>query len=179
MVVLSRRIAVALILILGSMPAWSQEASLQRGFSTVSLGMTLEAAKSALEDDPFFDYRGDPDVSFAPMRQVPVITTAGRTFVARGLFQFTDNELTIITLELNREQLDYFSVYESLVAQYGEPVSLDPRTAIWEDELTRLRLERPLVVKYLDRASFQDEVRAGEMQESLDAVARDRFLEEL
>lgn len=178
---MSRRVrTVALMLTLAIVASvHGQEAELQRGFSSLTLGMSLDEAKSVLADDPYFAYRGDPDVSFLPERDLPVIAVDGRTFVARGLLQFTDDALTILTLELDRGRLDYFSVYESLVSQYGEPIELDPRSARWEDGATRITLERPLVVKYLDVASFEARVDSGRMEESLDAVARDRFLDEL
>lgn len=152
---------------------------LQRGFSAMVLGQTLAEAKRVLPTDPYFVYRGDPDVSFLPLQEIPLITVAGRTFVSRGLFQFTDEALSVITLELDQARLDYFSVFQSLVAQYGEPFDLDPTRAYWEDELTRISLERPLVVKYIDRPTLDARAEAGRTQEALDAVSRDRFLEEL
>ena len=155
-----------------------QAQPIQRGFSTVTLGTSLAEAKDLLTLDPYFAYRGDPDVSFLPVREIPLIDTAGRGFVSRGLFQFLDDQLYVITLELSGT-LDYFSVYTSLVEQYGEPVELSPAGARWEDGTTRLSLERPLVVKYIDIATFDALVEEGEVQEALDAVARDLFLQDL
>ncbi len=39
------------------------------GFRAIRLGMRLEETKRALQDDPYFVYRGDPDVSFLPLSQ--------------------------------------------------------------------------------------------------------------
>ncbi len=153
--------------------------TLQRGFSSVSLGMSLEATKSMLEGDVFFRYRGDPDVSLVPSSQAPLIDAEGRSFIERGLFQFRDDALYLISLVLDRERIDYFSVFESLVAQYGDPSSLSPQNVHWDDDQTRITLERPLTVKYTDRQTFEAIVEEGQMLESLEDVSRDLFLQEL
>ncbi len=42
------------------------EALPPRGFRSIELGMELEQVKELLIEDPLFDYRGDPDISFLP-----------------------------------------------------------------------------------------------------------------
>lgn len=170
------------VLVHAAVPAATQELDsepLQRGFGSLVLGMTLPEAQEALQVDPSFRYRGGPDVQFVPLSDRPLIETAGRAFVDRGTFQFRDDRLYLITLSLNDDRLDYFTVYRSLVDQYGEPVSLDPGQALWEDEATRIALERPLTVKYIDRPTFDSIIESGRMQEALDEVTRERFLEQL
>ncbi|MFW6292089.1 MAG: hypothetical protein ACOC7V_07135 [Spirochaetota bacterium] len=182
----TRRVLIGLLL-LALCPAspWSQETAprepgrLQRGFSSLELGMSMEQTRAALGTDPSFRYRGDPDVSFLPRTEVPVIEVAGRAFIDTAVLQFRDQTLYVISLVLDPSRLDYFAVYESLVEQYGEPDALDPGQAIWESEDTRIALERPLTVKYLDVPTFRGIVESGEMDEALDEVTRDRFLEQL
>ena len=159
-------------------PAEAQE-PLQRGFSSVTLGMELDAAKLALAGDPNFRYRGDPDVSLVPGRRLPVIDAAGVVYVERGLFQFRGDRLYLITILLDRGRLDYFSVYRTLVDRYGEPIRLDPGSAVWENETTRVTLERPLTVKYVDLPVFFAIIDEGRMEEALDQISRDRFLDQL
>lgn len=156
-----------------------ERTALQRGFSSIELGMSTDEAKAALGTDPSFRYRGDPDVSFLPRTDIPVIEVAGRAFIDTAVLQFRDETLYVLSLMLNRSRLDYFSVYESLVEQYGEPSALDPGQAVWEAEETRISLERPLTVKYLDIPTFRGIVESGEMDEALDEVTRDRFLQQL
>ncbi len=171
--------ALALLVTSGAVVGQATNPSLQRGFSEIELGMSLTATQESLRADGYFSYRGEPDVSFSPAGNEPVIQSAGRSFVDHGLFQFEADSLYIITLVLDRERIGYFSVYESLVGQYGEPDSLDPQTAVWEDGRTTLRLERPLSVKYIDTETFQRIVEEGVLEESLEEVTRERFLEEL
>ncbi|MFW5738689.1 MAG: hypothetical protein ACOCYX_07230 [Spirochaetota bacterium] len=154
-------------------------ADLQRGFSTLELGMSFEAARAALLADASFRYRGGADVQFLPTTEIPIIETEGRAFINRGVLQFHEDSLYILSLVLNRERLDYFSVYESLVRQYGDPARLDPGQAVWENDQTRISLERPLTVKYVDVPTFTSIVESGAMEEALDEVTRDRFLEQL
>ena len=152
---------------------------LQRGFSTIELGMSLDEAKRALQDDPSFRYRGDPDVQFLPLTQIPLIETEGRAFIDRAILQFQNGSLAVLSLLLDRRRLDYFSVYESLVSRYGEPDRLDPGQAVWEDESTRLTLERPLTVKYIDLPTLNAMIEEGRIDEALDEITRERFLEQL
>ncbi|MFW5688730.1 MAG: hypothetical protein ACOC1U_04080 [Spirochaetota bacterium] len=153
--------------------------ALQRGFSSLELGMNFEQARVALLTDQSFRYRGEPDIQFLPVTRIPIIETAGRAFVDRAVLQFHDDTLYIISLLLDRSRLDYFSVYEALVEQYGEPDRLDPGQSVWENESTRISLERPLTVKYLDRATFTGIVESGRMEAALEEVTRERFLEQL
>ncbi len=166
-------------MLLGIVATSSPAQELQRGFSSIELGMGLEEAKRALEDDPSFRYRGDPDVQFLPLTEIPLIETEGRAFIDRAVLQFRNGSLAVLSLMLDRGRLDYFSVYESLVSRYGEPVRLDPGQAVWEDGTTRLTLERPLTVKYIDLPTLNALIEAGRAEEALDEITRERFLEQL
>ena len=151
----------------------------QNGFRDLRLGMTMEAAKQTLREDPNFAYRGDPDVSFLPASGLPIIETAGVAFIERAILQFTNDRLYILTLVLSPERLDYFSVYSALTERYGEPSRLDPGQAVWESDAVTLSIERPLTVRYVDSAVFQQMVEDGAMGASLEALTREGFLEQL
>ena len=177
----ARTIVAVVITLLASAALFAQEETegLQRGFSSLELGMSLEQAQAALLTDPSFVYRGGPDIQFLPITRKPIIETQGRAFIDRGIMQFHEDGLYIISLMLDQRRLGYFSVYESLVEQYGEPSRLDPGQAVWEDDATRISLERPLTVKYIDVPVFQGILEAGQTGEALDEVTRERFLEQL
>jgi hypothetical protein len=162
--------------------AWGQSegrTELQNGFSSLVLGMSLEEVKEALTTDPNFLYEGDADVSFLPYTELPLIETEGAAFVETGVFQFHEGALSVITLTLDRGRLDYFTLYDTLAAKYGEPGSITPDTAVWESDLVRIVLEKPLAIKYIDRVAFDRVVELGRMNEALDTITRDRFLEQL
>ena len=166
-----------LLLITPVLPTQPVE-TVPRSFGEIALGLSLEEARQRLQGDRNFLYRGPPDVSLRPFDQEESIETEGRGFMERGAFHFADDTLYIITLFINEERLDYFTLYRTLTGKYGEPVELSPREAVWENEATRLVLERPLTVKYIDRRLFESRVTGGRMEESLRAESREIFLDQ-
>jgi hypothetical protein len=151
-------------------------ASVLGGFHSIRLGMTVEQVKTELVKESLFLFRGDRDVSLVPQTQEILIEVPGRTFVERGYFQFHDGKLLVMILVLAREEVSYFEVYRELSSRYGEATSLDPSSAVWELGGMRLSLEKPVVLKYLDRATFEalrDSSRAGRDYELL---TRQQFL---
>ena len=160
------------------LPAQNQSRGepLPRGFRDILLGTPMKEVKSVLKEDKYFRYRGDPDVSFVPLSEQRVIETRGYTFVDRGIFQFHEDRLYIISIMLNQESLDYYSMYDHLIKKYGEPDSLNPSLAVWSNEETRMSLERPLTVKYVDKEVFERLVDEAEAGESLETVSRENFI---
>ena len=153
-------------------------AGLPTGFSSVELGMGVDAVKERLREDPNFIYRGDPDVTLTPDREQQLIEVEGTLFVDRAFFQFEEEELYIVILQLNRSRLDYFTMYTELEGKYGEPAVFDPSQVVWESEDVRMSLEKPLTVKYVSRPVFESLLAAGEMERSQRDLSREDFLEQ-
>jgi len=151
---------------------------LARGFGGIDLGTPIEQVKEDLLENQYFLYRGEPDVSLIPPERTPFIDSAGAGFIRRGIFQFNDDQLYIIILNLNDSIMDFYTMYTTMTERYGEPLRLDPSHVVWEDEFTRISLERPLTIKYLDIESFETLRQAGEIEQSLRTLSRESFLEE-
>lgn len=169
----------ALLAFLLTVPGTAQEeepAPPPRSFRDLSLGMTLEDLKAALEADELFRFRGDRDVSFLPSQEQNLIETAGASFIRRAFFQLQEEKLFIMAFSLDSALVDHYSVYTSLVKKYGEPRSLNPREAVWEDDDTRVAIERPLTVKYIDKRVFNDIVARSKAAESSELNRREEFL---
>jgi len=164
-------LAVALI------PRLEAQAALTPGFDVFRLGMNLQELKAALKNNSFFLYSGEPDVTLLTRPNTNLIDVPGITYFSRGVFQVVDGRLYSIALELNPEQVDYFGLYTTLTKKYGEPTALDPSSARWEDASVRLSLEKPLTVKYIDMPVFQRLQKEGRAQTALQALTRDKFLE--
>ena len=147
-----------------------------RGFRSVQLGMELEQVKQLLIEDPLFDYRGDPDISFLPLPPQTLIETSGSSFIRRAYFQFEEDLLYIIILSMDPDRLDYYTLYSTLSGKYGQPTSLDPTEAVWQFEGLRLSIERPLNVKYIDSKVFEALKEEGQVQEDLWEISKDNFL---
>lgn len=150
---------------------------LPRGFHTIQLGIGLEELKEALRrDTENYLFREDHDVYLVPLRNENYVESTGRGFIKRGFFQLKDSTLFVISLELNGDRIDYYSVFTALRAKYGEPVALDPQKAVWESETVRVSVERPLTVKYIDRPVFDALLAEARAEESAGTVLRDDFL---
>ena len=147
-----------------------------RQFRELSLGMALDELKSALTGDGLFVFRGERDVSFLPVREETLVETTGLSYIRRAYFQLTDGAVYIMSFSLDPRLMDHYSVFTSFVRKYGEPVLLSPGEAVWESDETRVSIERPLTVKYIDKTVFNrlvEESRAGDSRELL---RREEFL---
>jgi hypothetical protein len=147
-----------------------------RAFRGVELGMDRDSVIAALKKDSIFSYRGPEDLSLLPSPNQSLIEVSGPSFVRRGFFQLYEGKLWTIILELNPDKVDHYSIYTSLVAKYGEPALLDPKEARWEDKSTRMALERPLSLRYMDMAVYGKLREGVSAKESTQELDRQGFL---
>lgn len=155
-----------------------EKAPLPNGFGLIELGMDLGKVKELLKEDSYFAYRGDPDVSFIPREKQRLIECAGYSFISRGLFQFYEKKLYIISLELNQDRIDFFTMYRTLKGKYGNSGSLSPSKITWSNENIQLSLERPLTVKYIDISVFNKLKKRGKAGEDRQKQSMEEFLDE-
>ena len=165
--------------------AWPQSAdagedkpALPRQFREIVLGMGLDELKEALKNDALFNFRGDRDVSYIPVREENLIETTGPSFIKRAFFQLRGGSLFIMAFTLNTEMMDHYSVFTDLVKKYGPPSYLDPKESVWETEEIRIALERPLTVKYIDKKAFDDIINESALIQSRRVRQRQEFLDE-
>lgn len=149
-----------------------------RIFRELYLGMTLDELKAALADDPLFQYRGDRDVSFLPLREETLVETTGVSFIRRAFFQLIDGRVYIMTFTMDTRLIDHYSIFTSFLGKYGEPGSLSPAETVWEDDETRVAIERPLTVKYIDKAIFNELIEQSNIRESREIFLRQEFINE-
>jgi len=152
--------------------------TLPRQFREIVLGMSLDELKDVLQNDSLFNFRGERDVSFLPIREESLVETTGSSFVRRAFFQLRDGTLFIMAFTMNTGMIDHYSIFTDLVTKYGPPSYLDPKEAVWETEETRLALERPLTVKYIDKRVFDDIINESSLIESRRVIQRQEFLDE-
>jgi hypothetical protein len=166
-----------LLLLALSLPA--QETALPRSFEGLALGMSLSDLKTALKDNRSFRFR-EEDVSFPPVKEETVVETPGAadSFISRALFQLRNGQVFAMTFTLNRLRMDHYSVFTSFIKKYGEPLTLDPKRSVWEsdDGATRVTIERPLAVMYLDLNVFNELIAESAAQASGEAQQREDFL---
>jgi hypothetical protein len=153
------------------------ENTLSSEFHGIRLGMGLDELKSALLGNSLFSFRGDRDVSLLPAGEQVLIETSGLSFVKRAFFQLRDNRLFIMAYSLNTETMDHYSVFSALVANYGDPDSLNPKEAVWLSDEVRLSVERPLTVKYIDRKVFDKLALDSKVTVTKETLLREEFLD--
>jgi hypothetical protein len=159
---------------------------LPRVFRNIRLGMSLDDLKAALRGDGLYNFRGDRDVSFLPSSargrgtagEQSLVETTGSSFIRRAFFQLREGELFIMAFALDTALVDHYSVFTGFVEKYGEPASLDPKEAVWETETTRIAIERPLTVKYIDMRMFNEIIGESALVESGEVRRRQEFLDD-
>lgn len=157
---------------------------LPRGYKGIQLGMSLEETKENLVKDPDFGYHGERDVSLIPNSSKTLIETdadkgLGSNFLSRCWFQFFNDELFIITINVNPQKMDYYSIFTKLCQKYGDPTSFNPQSATWKNDEITMSLEKPLTLKYIDNKIYEQTQNSSNIQASPTEITRDMFLDEL
>lgn len=157
---------------------------LPHGYKNISLGMSLEETKENLLKDSDFGYHGDRDVSLVPGTSKVLIETDAQStyksgFLTRCWFQFFDDELFIITINVNPEKMDYYSIFTKLSEKYGKPTEFNPKYATWKNGDVTMTLEKPLTLKYIDNNIFDKTLNYSNIENSPTEITRDMFLDEL
>ncbi len=153
--------------------------SIPNGYRGISLGMSFEEVKQALEKDSLFGYRGERDVSLLPTEQRILIETSGTSFLSRCWFQFYDGKLYTMILNMNTSLVDFYSVFQTLREKYNEPTSLSPEKIVWQNSSVTLSLERPLSLKYVDEVVFQALLEESRVEKSTTEILQKDFLDSL
>lgn len=164
-----------------STAAHSDEASslfLPTQYREIALGMQIDHVKEQLIKDSIFGYRGDRDVSLLRGENRSLIETSGSSFIRRAWFQFIDDSLYIMSLQLDTERVDYYTLFTSLTAKYGQPLILDPAKSQWVDDACILTLERPLTIKYVDKARYDSLLEASSVKKSYSTILLEGFLDD-
>jgi hypothetical protein len=158
--------------------------ALSRQYRQISLGMSLDELKDALAKDSLFAFRGDRDISVLhPVKGENLVTenlveTAGLSFIRRAFFQLRDGKVFIMGFSLDPDKVDHYSMFTQLREKYGDPQSLNPGQAVWETSETRISLERPLTVKYIDMTVFNEIIAQSKAEASDRVKAREQFIDE-
>ena len=146
--------------------------------------MSFEQVKKALRDNLDFGYRGDRDVSLLPGENRMLIETdastyAGFSYLERCWFQFYEDKLYIITINIDREKMDHYSIFDALCKKYGNPDSVSPEKSVWKNKRVTMSLERPLTLKYVDQERFDSLQKKSKVNPTGTEVTREMFLEGL
>lgn len=151
---------------------------LLRGFDSIRLGMVYDDALSALETSSYIHFRGPRDVSLRPLGDDPIISAPGQAFLQEVVLQFSEGVLFSISLVVDPQEFDYGTFYRIFNQRYGNPHDLNPRRAVWQDEQTRISIEKPLTVQFLDLGAFRRMQEDSMIQDSAERFSKTLFLDE-
>ena len=161
---------------LAAQAADAPPAALPASYRGLSLGMSLDDLKNALFNDSAFAFRGDPDVSFLPLSTQNLVESEGTGFIKRAFFQLKDGAVFFMAFAMNTTMIDHYSIFTAFVEKYGQPLTLNPREAVWESETVRVSIERPLTVKYIDKSVFDTLVTESRTEKAYGRELRENFL---
>lgn len=158
--------------------------SLPAGYKGIKLGMSVDEVKTALKRDATFGYTGDRDVSFLPgteniLIETDTSKTAPYSFLERCWFQFYEEKLYVITINVKPSKMDHYSIFSTLCKKYGNPPLLNPEKSQWSDDSVIMSLERPLTLKYTDKKVYDKILEESLVEDSAQEYAAKSFLEEL
>lgn len=154
------------------------------GYKNITLGMSLDETKTELIKDSDFGYHGDRDVSLLPNSNKHLIETdadqgLGSNFLTNCYFQFNEEKLYIITINMNTKRVDYYSVFTTLKEKYGEPNEVTPQYATWKNENYTMTLEKPCALKYIDNKVFASLQNYSNVPLSGTEITKEQFLDQL
>ena len=147
-------------------------------FRNINLGMTLDQVKKIIGEDPYFNYSGDDDVYILPAKQQTLIECSGNSYIKRAYFQFFENKLYILIIELKEDKIDFYTMFTTLYKKYGNYIIFSPHDVVWELNNTRLALERPVIVKYIDLDVFNKLIEMGIIKSNSQNLNLKQFLDQ-
>ena len=145
-------------------------------FAGISLGMSMEEVQEKLKGNGLFWYRGEADVSLLPRPNESLIEVAGLSYIKRAFFQFYNGKLFIMIFVMNEKMIDHYTIFTNFQNKYGKFTSFTPSEIVWQDDATRVSIERPLAVKYIDLKVYNELVVQGQQLESYEKMLLDDFL---
>jgi len=157
---------------------------LPTGYANIQLGMSVEETKEQLLKNSDFGYHGDRDVSLVPNKNQVLIETdadkgLGSNFLTTSYFQFYDDQLFVIIINLNKEKIDHYSIFTTLKNKYGEPLSVTPEKSVWKNNSVTMILEKPLTLKYINNKIYEELQQYSTIQKSAEEITQQMFLDTL
>ncbi|WP_295158100.1 hypothetical protein [uncultured Brachyspira sp.] len=154
------------------------------GFKNITLGATREDTINAILSDntmtlPKQYMTGTVDLNAE--ESATFLALEENKFYKSGYFIFKDNALYSITIHFQPNQVDFLELLSSLNAKYTKGSFLNANTVAWQNGDTRIILERPSIVKYIDmnNVTTTSQTRIREKEEAPPQNTRKSILEGL
>ncbi|HOV12771.1 MAG TPA: hypothetical protein PK771_00640 [Spirochaetota bacterium] len=149
------------------------------GYKDIKLGMSKEEVSNLLKKSFEFDAKREEVLSIRLEPDTEIITAKGFGFINVGYFHFNKDKLFQIFIKLNEKKIDYYALLKNNTNKYGNPKTLDPERAIWENSKTKIVIEKPATIKYLFLPVWNELIKKDHSTDDLNLEMRNKFLENL
>ncbi|HOF01323.1 MAG TPA: hypothetical protein PK385_03785 [Spirochaetota bacterium] len=155
----------------------SKELSL--GFKDFKLNQTQSEVKELIKKSFDFANRRDEAISIRLEPDTDIITAEGLGFIKIGYFHFNKDKLFQIFLKLDEKRLGYYLILKRFTEKFGNPTSLEPKSAFWENEEVKIIIEKPCSLKYIYKPIWNEITAADQTTDSVFFNIREKFIDDL
>ena len=158
---------------------------LPNGYKKYSFGMSMDEVKDAIKEDSLLKNVREEVLSVRIQPDKQILTVYGDRrnggYVEKAYFQFNEDKLFYIYLQLSEKKVGYYSLLKSMTDKYGNATNLEPKKASWENDSVRIQIEKPCILKYTDIKTW-DSLSSTEAEmeaRKVEKIEREKFLEDL
>jgi hypothetical protein len=158
---------------------------LPSGYKKYLFGMSMDEVKETIKDDSLLKNVREEVLSVGIEPDKEILTVYGDRrnggYVEKAYFQFNEDKLFYIYLELSQKKVGYYSLLKSMTDKYGNATNLEPKKASWENDSVRIQIEKPCVLKYVDVKTWDSlsSMEADMEARKIEKIEREKFLEDL
>lgn len=104
------------------------------------------------------------------------LEVAGVGFLKRVKFIFKDEKLYTLIIEPDPKYIDFGIMNKTFNTKYGKPTDLNPTAFYWFNDSVQISIEKPCVVKYIDKATLDSIKEDNKLDKTARYSSIDEFL---
>ncbi len=128
---------------------------LSRGYRGVTLAMKINKVREILKKDRLLEI--DIKTDFGDLDEEPyhILKARNVPYIKSVYYQFgttksIKQQLFAIIIHFNDKYNDFYSLFKKMRKKYGEPSLFNPNMATWQNKTTKIILNSPATIKYID-----------------------------
>jgi len=152
---------------------------LSDGYKDIKLGMSMDQVKALLQKSGDFIQKKEEVLITRLEPDTKIISVEGVGFIIYAYFHFENDKLFQIFLKISDSKIGYYFLLRKLTSKFGNPKKFNPKKAIWENDNTRIILEKPCNLKYIYLPVWNDIIKNEEKREDIIKIIREKFGDDL
>ncbi|MBN2546467.1 MAG: hypothetical protein JXB50_11770 [Spirochaetes bacterium] len=152
---------------------------LSDGYKDIKLGMNKDQVMKIINSSPDFNPLKEELLTVRLEPDTEIITTEGLGFIELAYFHFHNEQLFQILFKISEEKIGYYTLLKSLTAKFGNPKKLNPKKAFWENDRTKIIIEKPCTLKYQFLPVWNTLITKDNSTDTINKIIRDEFLKDL